>query len=129
MIKSFTDLEIWQLACALIIKVYQLLKDFPPEEKYSLVAQTKDAVISIASNIAEGFGRFYYKDRVKFYYNSRGSLSEVKSHLLIAEKLGFIKNKKLYQEILSDFERLSLKINNYIALVSKTISNQSINNK
>ena len=105
MIKDFTDLEIWQLACKLIIKIYELTKDFPAKETYGLISQIKNAIISVAANIAEGFGRFYFKDRVKFYYNSRGSLAEVKSHLLVAEKLGFIKNKTLYLEILEEIEK------------------------
>ncbi len=120
LIRSFTDLEVWQLANEIIIKVYKLLSSFPQTEKFGLVAQCKDSVISIASNIAEGFGRFHFKDKIKFYYNSRGSLEETKSHLLISESLGFIhgKNNSLYQEILNDLNRLGVKLNNFIRSVN-----------
>lgn len=120
-IKDFTDLEIWQLAKQLVIKIYRLLKTFPQEEKFGIVAQIKDAGVSIAANIAEGFGRFHFKDRIKFYFNSRGSLLEVKSHLLISEALGFINqdNRQLYEEITNEIETLGVKINNYISTVRK----------
>lgn len=115
-IRNFTDLEVWQLAKALIVKVYKLLATFPNNEKFGIVAQCKDAVCSIAANIAEGFGRFHYKERTHFYYNSRGSLEETRNHLLISEALGFINssNKTLYEEILHDIERLAVKLNNFI---------------
>jgi four helix bundle protein len=114
-IKSYKDLEIWQLAVKLIVKVYRLLKAFPLEEKFGIIAQIKDAVVSVAANIAESFGRFHYKDKIKFLYNARGSLLEVDSHLSVSKELGFItdKNRELYDEILQDIIRLGVKINNY----------------
>ena len=113
---SFTDLEVWRLARQIIVKTYKLLDAFPLEEKYGIVSQSKDSVISIAANIAEGFGRFYFKDKIKFYYNARGSLEETTSHLLIANDLGFIndKNFAFYQEIIKDLDRLAVKLNNFI---------------
>ena len=122
-INSYQDLEIWQLAVKLIQKVYQLLSAFPKEEKYGIVAQSKDSVVSIASNIAEAYGRYHYKDRIKFLYNSRGSLTETESHLIISKKLSFIdnNNQRLYDEILKDIKNLGIKINNYISSVSKNI--------
>src|SRR3989339_960065 len=116
MINKFTDLEIWQLAKDIVIKTYRLLNTFPIEEKYGVVAQCKDSVVSIPSNIAEAFGRYYFKDRIKFLYNSRGSLEETKSHLLLSDSLGFItkENIVLYHEILQDLEKLGVKLNNYI---------------
>jgi len=120
-IKDFTDLEVWHLAKNLAIKIYKLLETFPAEERFGLIAQIKDAVISISGNIAEGFGRFHFNDRIKFYFNSRGSLLEVKSHLLVSETLGFInqKNQQLYEEIMNDIEILGVKINNYISTIRK----------
>lgn len=120
MIKDFTDLEIWQLAREIVIKVYTLLHSFPKEERYGVVSQCKDAVVSIPSNIAEGFGRYHYKDKIKFYYNARGSLEETTSHLLIAHSLGFISdsNSSLYKVILQDLDRLAIKLNNFIKRVN-----------
>lgn len=112
-VKSYRDLEIWKLAVQLAIKVYKLSKEFPADEKFGLIAQIKDAVTSVSANIAESFGRFHYKDRVNFIYNSRGSLLEVESHLAVAKELGFIKSLKLYVEIQQDITILSIKINNF----------------
>jgi len=125
MINKFTDLEIWQLAKDIVIKTYRLLNTFPIEEKYGVVAQCKDSVVSIPSNIAEAFGRYYFKDRIKFLYNSRGSLEETKSHLLLSDSLGFItkENIVLYHEILQDIEKLGVKLNNYIIGISNRIPN------
>jgi four helix bundle protein len=125
-IRKFTDLEVWQIAKQIIIKDYQLLNTFPKDEKFGVVAQGKDAVVSIAANIAEGFGRFHYKDKLKFYYNARGSLEETKSHLLISEALGFISstNKKLFEEILADLEKLAAKLNSFINSVGKYASDE-----
>lgn len=123
-IKSYKDLEIWQLAVKLIVKVYQLLKTFPKEEKFGIISQTKDSVVSIASNIAEAWGRYHFKDRIKFLYNSRGSLLETENHLIISEKLGFINksNQTLYNEILKDIKNLGVKISNYISSLSRQSS-------
>ena len=124
MIKSFTDLEIWQLAKSIIIKVYKLLNTFPKEEKYGIIGQGKDSAVSIAANIAEGFGRFYFKDKIRFYYNARGSLEETKSHLFVAKEVGFIndKNASLCREILEDLERLAIKLNNFIRSVGHPLA-------
>lgn len=119
-ITSFKDLEIWQLASELCVKVYALLKDFPKDETYGLISQTKDAVISVGANIAESYGRFHYKDKIKFIYNSRGSLLEVESHLLIAQKLGMVRNTTLFDEIGKDITRLSIKLNNYRTAIFKS---------
>jgi len=113
-IRSFEDLEIWQLAAELVEKVYQLTEDFPREERYGLVDQLRRASVSVAGNIAEGFGRFHLRDKVHFYYTSRGSLLEIKSHLLISNRLGFAKNKVLFQNIFVLLDNLGIKLNNCI---------------
>jgi len=122
-IKSYKDLEIWQLAIKLIVKVYRLLKTFPKDERFGIVAQGKDSVVSIAANIAEGYGRWHFKDRINFIYNSRASLLETETHLIIGNKLGFVKNNSqmLYREILKDVKNLSIKINNYISSLKRNI--------
>lgn len=70
------------------------------------------------ANIAEGFGRFHFLDKAKFYLNARSSLYELKSHLLIAKELGLI-NDEMANSVFQEIDRLSLKLNN---LISKTRS-------
>lgn len=120
-INSFKDLEIWQLARELAVKVYRLTDTFPKEERFGLVDQCRRAIVSVVGNIAEGFGRYFFKDNIRFQYNSRGSLYEVESHLLTSEALGYIneENRELYEEILRDITRLGVKINNFINSLSK----------
>ena len=127
-IKSFEDLEVWQIATDLAVKVYKLVLYFPKDERYGIIDQLKRAVTSIAANIAEGFGRYHYKDSVKFLYNARGSLFEVRSHLLVAHKLGQIPSSKEedYNQILKDIQNLGVKLNNFISAIMRKSKNVTI---
>jgi len=89
-IKSFTDLKAWQEGHSLVILIYRVTKEFPKEEIYSLIDQMRRAAASITSNIAEGFGRQTYKEKVQFYYHAHGSLIELKNQLLIAKDVGYL---------------------------------------
>jgi len=106
-IKKFTDLEVWKEAHNLTLQIYKITKNFPKEEQYGLTSQIRRAAISVESCIAEGFSRFHYKDRAKFYYNSRGSLSEVETQLRIAKDLSFIKEKEFF-ELLPNIEKVGI---------------------
>ncbi len=100
-IEAFTDLNVWQEGHKLVFMVYQITKRFPREELYSLVDQMRRAVSSITANIAEGFGRRSYKEKVQFYYLSKGSLNELKNFLLIAKDIGYLCNEefdKIYKQ-------------------------------
>lgn len=90
MIKSFTDLRAWQKAHKLVICVYEITKIFPKEEQFGLTNQIRRAVVSITSNIAEGFSRHSNKDRIHFYHMALGSLTEVQSQVLVARDIGYI---------------------------------------
>ena len=95
------------------IEVYGITKDFPKDEVFGITNKIKRAAVSISANIAEGFGRYHYLDKAKFYLNSRGSLFELKSHLLIASDLKFI-DQGIAEDLISDIDRLGVKINNFI---------------
>lgn len=89
-IKSFTDLIVWREGHKLVILIYNTTKGLPREELYSLVDQMRRAAVSITSNIAEGFGRQTYKEKVQFYYQAQGSLTELKNQILIAKDIGYL---------------------------------------
>lgn len=93
-ITSFTDLRAWREGHKLVLKVYKVTKSFPKEELFGLTSQLRRAVVSITSNIAEGFSRRTSKDKNKFYYNSLGSVTEVQNQLLIARDLGYISDEE-----------------------------------
>lgn len=92
-ITSFTDLQAWREAHQLALMVYQLTDKFPDKEIYSLTSQLRRAVISITSNIAEGFSRQGKKEKIQFYYTAKGSLTEIQSQIIPARDLGYIKQE------------------------------------
>lgn len=98
-IKDFTDLNVWKEGHSLVLAIYKLCKNFPKEELFALSSQMKRSAVSVTSNIAEGFGRKSYKEKVQFYYLSNGSLVELKNQLIVAKDIGYI-DEKLFQETL-----------------------------
>ena len=95
MIQDFYDLEAWKEAHKSVLLVYKLFSKYPKEERYGIVDQLRRAVTSITANIAEGFGRFTYKDRVHFYYQARGSVKEIQDFLLTSRDLKIISKEDL----------------------------------
>ena len=89
----YRRLDVYQNAKSAIIDIYKILESFPQEERYALCDQLKRAAISIASNIAEGFGRYSEKERIYFLNNANGSLMEVSCQIDLAEALGYIDNE------------------------------------
>ena len=89
-VDSFTKLVTWQEGHRLVLLVYKLVKKFPKDEHFGLVDQMRRAVVSITSNIAEGFGRGTYKDKNHFYYTALGSLTETQNQLIIVKDVGYI---------------------------------------
>jgi four helix bundle protein len=93
-IKEFTDLMVWQEGHKLVLLIYERTKDYPKSESYSLVDQMRRAAVSVTSNIAEGFGRQTYKEKVQFYYTAQGSLTELKNQLMISHDLHFLTSEQ-----------------------------------
>lgn len=89
-IYNFTDLIAWKESHKLVLLVYKAVKQFPEKEKYILVGQILRAVISVSSNISEGFSRRTRKEKVQFYSTALGSLTEVQNQLIIAKDLGYL---------------------------------------
>ena len=100
-IKSYKDLLIWQKGIDISIKLYELVQDFPKEEMYALTSQLKRAAVSIPSNIAEGYGRNSTQSYIHFVSISRGSLFELETQLIVAQKLKFIKNETLFSDLMN----------------------------
>jgi len=98
-ISSYKDLLIWQKGIDLAVDVYSLTKDFPDTEKFALTSQVKRSASSIPANIAEGYGRQSTKSYSQFVKISRGSLFELETHLILADRLEFISRIELYKKI------------------------------
>ena len=81
------------------VAVYKTTKSFPKEELFGITSQMRRAVVSVTSNIAEGFGRETYKDKSHFYQISLGSLLELENQIYIAKDVGYLKEEKFYEII------------------------------
>lgn len=90
-VKSYQELETWQVAMKLVAEAYRVTKDFPKEEIYGLTNQLWRAAVSVPSNIAEGQGRDSTKEFLHHLAIARGSLYEAETQLLIAKQLEYLK--------------------------------------
>lgn len=97
-IRSFTDLDAWKESHYLVLEIYKITLEFPKEEQFGLTNQLRRAGVSITSNIAEGFSRNSYKEKVQFYSIALGSVTEVQNQLLLAKDIGYM-TKENFNEI------------------------------
>ena len=100
-IAVFTDLHAWREGHKAVLEVYKITKQFPKEELYGLVSQLRRCSVSITSNVAEGFSRQSYKEKVQFYSMALGSVTELQNQLFIARDVGYIKLedfKKIFEQ-------------------------------
>jgi four helix bundle protein len=88
--KGHKDLIVWQRAMDLVVEIYRLTARFPKDELYALTSQLRRAAVSVPSNIAEGCGRNSRKELHQFLGHARGSLAEVETQILIANKLNYV---------------------------------------
>lgn len=112
-IKSFTDLFAWQEGHKLVLMIYKTTNNFPKEEIFGLISQIRRASVSITSNIAEGFSRQSYKEKVQFYSMAQGSLTELQSQLFIAKDIEYLK-KNAFEEIYIQSTKLHKILNGLI---------------
>jgi four helix bundle protein len=90
MTEGYRNLIAWQKAKSLAIEIYRYTRTFPKDELYGLTSQMRRATISVASNIAEGKGRYSRKEFIHFLYQARGSLLELETQLTIAHELEYL---------------------------------------
>ncbi len=115
---DFDSLEVYKLAEELANWIYDLTSAFPDAEKFGLTSQSRRAAVSIAANIAEGYGRYFYKENRLLCFYARGSLAELKSHLLFSRKRGYISEEQL-NEFKAKYRNLQVKLNNYIKSIGQ----------
>ena len=119
-IRKFTDLKVWQEAHVLTLLIYNITSKFPESEKYNLTSQLRRAAVSAESCIAEGFSRYHYKERLQFYFDSRGSIAEIQSQLFISYDLKFIYEKG-YKKVNSQSETVAVILGGLIRETQKRI--------
>ncbi len=117
MAESFRDLIVWQRSVQMTTAIYELTSRFPREELYGLTSQLRRASVSVASNIAEGYGRGSSGEYKQFLGMARGSNSEVQTQFVIARELGFGTPAALDKA-----EGLSNEVGKMIAAILRTLA-------
>lgn len=119
-ISGLEKLDVWCKARDFPVRVNkEVLPLLSPEEKWSLNHQLRRSSQSIPANIAEGHGRFYFQENVRFCYIARGSLEETLSHIVYACKVGYVP-EPIYKSCALDGENLTRLINGYIGFLKKS---------
>jgi four helix bundle protein len=117
---QFYELEVWKNGKDLVLGIYEFTRHYPRRETYSLTDQLRRAAVSICANIAEGFERYHTKDKMRFYYHARGSLSECKSHIIISQELGYI-DQAAARKIIDECDIVGRQLNAMISSLSKRL--------
>ncbi len=119
-IQGLETLEAWKKSRAFVLVIYkEVVPLLPTEEKWHLNQQIRRSAHSVSANIAEGHGRFYYQDNVRFCYIARGSLTETYTHLFLAHDLQYIPDE-LFNRLKNQIEELIRIINGYIAYLKRS---------
>jgi len=114
----FEELRSYQLAQTLLKAAYQLAKKLPDYEKYNLASQLRRAALSTALNIAEGYGRYHYLDKLRFFYYARGSLYETLSAFVSAHSVNYVDDAQL-SWVRRNFDEAAASLNAYINYIRK----------
>ncbi|HNR02951.1 MAG TPA: four helix bundle protein [Anaerolineaceae bacterium] len=108
------SLLVWQKAQEFALFICsEILGNLPAQEKYALVSQLRRSAQSIAANIAEGYGRYYYQEGIRFTYIARGSLEESYSHLSFAYKMGYLSHEE-FEDLFDKVDELRKLTNGFI---------------
>ncbi|HXF55260.1 MAG TPA: four helix bundle protein [Hyphomicrobiaceae bacterium] len=112
-IRSFKDLDVWQVAIALAEACYRQTKTFPREEAYGMTSQIRRAASAIPANIAEGYGRESTGAYTQGLRVAQGSLKELETHLMLAERVGLMP-AETSSGLLAECDRISKMLRNLI---------------
>ena len=113
-IKTHKDLLVWKKSIDLVEQIYKFTKQFPKEELYGITNQMRRCAVSIPANIAEGSGRKNKAEFIQFLHIALGSASELETHLLISQRLGFLSSNS-YDEIMN---ALNVRIKSSVGLIN-----------
>lgn len=112
-IRSFKDLEVWQMSMSLAETCYRTTRSFPKDEIYGLTSQIRRASVSIPANIAEGYGRETTPAFIQFLRVAQGSLKELETHVMLAQRVGIMPAAEVTTS-LTECERVSKMLRNLI---------------
>jgi four helix bundle protein len=112
----YRDLEVWQLAYRLALRVYRITSKFPSEEKYGLAQQLRRAAVGVFTNIAEGHARGSRREYMHFCTIARGSQTETTSLLMLSRDLGFL-GPESWQEMDNTYRRVGQMLNRLVSVL------------
>ena len=110
--QDFRDFPVYQKAFRLLLDVYAITKEYPPDERFGLTSDSNRSANSVVHNIAEGFGRYEKKDKSRFYKFSRASAYEIMSQILVGAELKYFSSKRGneliagYKDVIHELDRL-----------------------
>jgi four helix bundle protein len=116
--RSFENLACYQHTSSLFEAGYRLAEHMPAYERFNMADQLRRAALSALSNIAEGYGRYHYLDKLRFFYYARGSLCEILSIFICAHRAGYIDQQQMnwVRETEAEAEK---SLNGYIAFIRR----------
>jgi four helix bundle protein len=117
-IKSFEDLDVWKVGREIRKDLYGLANQFPKHEQYCLGQQVRTAAVSLTANIAEGYGRFHFKENIQFCRIARGSAYELLDHLIACTDQGYL-DKSQHESLRGKLLRFVQLINGYIRSIGR----------
>ncbi len=123
---NLDDLEVYLLSQKYSDKVWMVVEQFNSFAKFGLGRQWTDSADSISANIAEGYGRYFIKDNIKFCFYSRGSILENKNWIQKARNRNLITLQQ-YDELLNELQVIHKKLNAYIKVLRRNLSSDSDN--
>jgi four helix bundle protein len=122
--RGFEQLQFYRESLQLLKAAYRLAATFPDFERFNLTDQMRRAATSVLLNIAEGYGRYHYLDRLRFLYIARGSLNELLSAFVIAEQLDYCDNQQL-EWVRNHKEAIERQLNGYARSVREQQTGKS----
>jgi four helix bundle protein len=120
--QSYRDLIAWQKGMELVVTIYSATQGFPKEERYGLSSQLRRAAVSVPSNIAEGQARYSQREFLRFLSNARGSLAELETQVMMAERLRYLQ-MTLATPILDAAAELNRILNGLVAAIELRTEN------
>jgi len=128
-VKDFTDLEVWKAAREMRRQIYMLAKTLPDFEKFGLASQLRRAAVSVTANLAEGYGRFGYQENAQFCRQARGSVYELRDHIITCMDECFI-SKDEGCKLDAMLQRVATILNGYLrATLARKQSDSKIENR
>jgi four helix bundle protein len=122
--RGFEQLQFYRESLQLLKAAYRLAVTFPDFERFNLSDQMRRAATSILLNIAEGYGRYHYLERLRFLFIARGSLNELLSAFVIAEQLGYCDSQQL-EWVRNHKETIERQLNGYVRSVREQQTGKS----